>query len=140
MSHFEIIKDNSKEIIDQINKGMIAGLEACGQFAESRAIENLERAGRAGGALGQSIEHTVASNGDSYTAWIGSNTEYAPYVEFGTGAYYPSGRKTPWVYQDDAGNWHTTIGMEASPYLKPAITDHQDKYPKMIADGIAGNL
>lgn len=70
------------------------------------------------GQLRNSINHKVESN----QGVIGSNVEYAPYVEVGTGIYSTEGggRQTPWTYQDSKGDWHTTKGMTAQPFLRPA--------------------
>lgn len=56
------------------------------------------------GRLRNSISHTHDKN----TAYIGTNVEYAPYVEMGT-------KK-----------------MAAKPYLKPAIADHLQEYKNTI--------
>lgn len=53
-------------------------------------------------------------------------------VEFGTGIYTDGGRDTPWVYQDEKGNWHWTRGNKAQPFLKPSVADHQKEYPQII--------
>ncbi|MBQ6717159.1 MAG: HK97 gp10 family phage protein [Clostridia bacterium] len=82
------------------------------------------------GDLRNSITHKVA--GDD--AYIGTNTEYAAYVELGTGKYYPGGRPTPWTYQDKSGQWHTTAGQRAQPYLKPAAANHRQTYINIIKD------
>jgi len=60
------------------------------------------------GELRNSITHEV----EGTEAIVGTNTEYAPYVEFGTGIFSSmgNGRQTPWSYQDVEGHWHTTIG------------------------------
>ena len=86
------------------------------------------------GDLRNSITHKVA--GDA--AYIGTNTEYAAYVELGTGKYYPGGRPTPWVYRDDNGNWHYTAGQRAQPYLKPAAENHKQTYKNIIKDELSG--
>lgn len=67
-------------------------------------------------------------------AIIGSNVEYAPYVEFGTGIYSKegNGRKTAWRYEDAAGEWHTTNGMKPQPYLAPAIENHIEEYEQIV--------
>ena len=54
------------------------------------------------------------------------------FVELGTGKYYPGGRQTPWVYQDEKGQWHLTHGLRAQPYLKPAVADHVQQYKGII--------
>lgn len=79
------------------------------------------------GRLQNSITHVV----DDKAVYIGTNVEYAGYVEMGTGKYVPNGRKTPWRYKDDKG-WHITSGMPPRPYLKPAVTDHREEYRRII--------
>lgn len=85
--------------------------------------------------LKNSISHEVDEN----TVYVGTNVEYAPYVEFGTGKFAEGGRPTPWSYQDDKGNWHTTNGMKPQPYLKPAIENHLDEYKQYLKDELQGN-
>lgn len=61
---------------------------------------------------------------DDNTVVIGSNLEYAPYVEMGTGLFAVNGdgrKNVPWKYQDSNGEWHTTSGMQPHPYLQPAL-------------------
>jgi len=82
--------------------------------------------GYRGGTLRNSIAHTV--NDD--TAIIGSNVEYAPYVELGTGPYYqpPPG----WI--DNSAPRGSGIGhgfVHARPYLRPAVLDHRDEYQEI---------
>ena len=77
------------------------------------------------GQLRQSITHTV----EGTRAEVGTSVEYAPYVEVGTGIYSTegSGRQTPWSYQDAKGEWHTTKGMKAQPFLKPALDKNRGR-------------
>ena len=84
------------------------------------------------GNLRNSITHLV----DDDTVYIGTNNEYAVYVELGTGKYAEGGggRPDPWVYQDDNGNWHHTHGQRAQPYLRPAVADHKQTYKNIIKD------
>lgn len=75
------------------------------------------------GQLRSSIQHRVIGNeGEVFT-----NVSYAMYVEFGTGIYAEAGngRQTPWSYQDAKGNWHTTRGMTAQPFLRPALDSNR---------------
>ena len=58
------------------------------------------------------------------------------FVGLGTGKYYPGGRQTPWVYQDEKGQWHLTHGQRAQPYLKPAVADHVAQYKGIIERGL----
>jgi len=84
------------------------------------------------GNLRNSITHQLQPSEPAVQ--IGTNSEYAAYVELGTGKYYPGGRQTPWVYQDAKGNWHLTYGQRAQPYLKPAVADHVQQYREIIED------
>ena len=77
------------------------------------------------GRLRNSISHQVEGN----TVAVGTNVEYAPYLEFGTGQFAENGgRPTPWRYQDDKGEWHTTRGNKPQPFLRPAVDNHLDEY------------
>lgn len=84
------------------------------------------------GNLRNSITHSTEDNG--HTVVIGSNVEYAPYVELGTGKFAEggSGRDTPWSYQDAEGRWHTTSGRPPKPFLRPAIENHTDEYREVL--------
>ena len=69
------------------------------------------------------------------TVYIGTNVEYAAYVELGTGAKNtPGGRPDPWGYIDDDGNAHHTGGQKAQPFLGPAVSGHKDTYRNIIID------
>ena len=73
------------------------------------------------------------------SVYIGTNVEYAPYVEFGTGAKNtPGGRPDSWVYIDDEGRAHHTGGNKAKPFLKPAVADHVQTYKKIIEGELKG--
>lgn len=79
------------------------------------------------GQLRGSISHKVAVDDNGGYAEIGSNLQYAAYVELGTGIYNSSGRKGGWVYKDAKGEWHRTNGMKPHPYLKPAISENKKR-------------
>ena len=117
--------DNSKEVLAAMLEAKARALEACGLVAEGYAKKATPVDT---GNLRNSISHKVTED----AAYIGTNTEYAPYVEFGTGKYYPGGRPDSWVYQDDKGNWHRTEGAKAQPFLKPAVADHSQQYRGII--------
>ena len=127
------INDNSKEVSEAIKSALLKGLETCGLVAEGYAKK---LAPVDTGNLRNSITHTVDE--EEPAAYIGSNSSYASYVELGTGKYVSGGRPTPWVYQDEKGNWHRTNGQKAQPYLKPAVADHANTYRKIIEDELKG--
>lgn len=103
--NFEIkVTDNSDQVIEAKNAALRAALEAIAEAAEGYAtmLAPVDT-----GRLKGSISHAI--NESEEMAIIGTNVEYAPYVEFGTSK------------------------MEAKPYLKPAIKNHISEY-KDIAE------
>ena len=124
-----VFNDYSAEVLNEFHDAVLRALERCGEQAEGYAKD---LAPVDTGNLRNSISHTVDE--DEPAAYIGSNVEYAAYVELGTGEYTEGGRPTPWVYQDDNGNWHWTAGNPAQPFLKPAVSDHAGTYRNIIED------
>lgn len=120
-------KDNSKAVLEAMQRAVERGLETCGLVAEGYAKK---LAPVDTGNLRNSISHKV--DPDEPACYIGSDVEYAVYQEMGTGQYVSGGRPSPWVYQDDKGNWHWTKGNPAKPFLKPAVADHAQQYRQII--------
>lgn len=125
-------KDNSSKVKSEFGEALLRGLEKCGLVAEGYAKKLCPVDT---GNLRNSITHVVDEQEPA--AIIGTNNEYAPYVELGTGVYAEGGgRPTPWVYQDAKGNWHYTHGQKAQPFLKPAVAEHADKYREIIKNAL----
>lgn len=76
-------------------------LEAIGLTAEGYAKEECPVDT---GRLRNSISHAIDDN----AAYIGTNVEYAPYIELGTSR------------------------MKPRPYLRPAATEHSDEYKEIV--------
>ena len=132
MADVEIrLEDNSEEVLEELKVAALRALERCGLQAEGYA-KDLTPVDT--GNLRNSITHQVSEDGRE--VYIGTNVEYAPYVELGTGIYAEGGggRPTPWVYQDEKGQWHWTRGNPAQPFLKPAVADHAQTYRNIIED------
>lgn len=123
--------DNSKEVLAKKEGALAKALEQCGLLGENYAKKNCPVDT---GVLRNSISHKVVLSEEA--AYIGTNQEYGPYVELGTGIYISGGRPTPWVYQDAKGNWHMTHGQRAQPYLKPAVADHASQYRAILEDAL----
>lgn len=128
-------KDDLLQLLDsQIKKA----LTECGLDAQNFALDKHHSYAYRDptGNLARSIKYEVEVDGDESTMTLGSGVEYAPYVELGTGKYYPGGRRTPWMFQDRNGKWWWTAGMQARPFIKPAIADHVDHYKKVIEQNL----
>lgn len=82
------------------------------------------------GQLRNSIEVTEISNGVD----IGTNVEYAPYVEYGTGQSGDQTKNHVTVKKDKkTGEPYDYIGMKAQPFLYPAFEANKENV-KVIAE------
>jgi len=122
--------DNSEEVLEALENAVQRGLMAIGETAVGYAQDLVPvDTGRLRGSI------THAEDGDD--CYIGTNVEYAPYIEFGTGIYAESGgRQTPWAYQGSDGEWHITHGSKPHPFLRPSASDHGDEYLEILKDSM----
>lgn len=105
----EIRQDNREAIADAIDRALVAALEEVGLVAEGYA----KRACPVDtGRLRNSITHIV-DEGTRHVV-IGTNVEYAPYVELGTRRQKPQ------------------------PFLKPAANDHTSTYKGIFRKHLGG--
>ena len=123
--------DYSPQVLAEMQDAVLRALERIGMEAEGYAKD---LAPVDTGRLRNSISHQVDDSENA--VYIGTNVSYAPYVELATGIYAEGGggRPTPWVYQDEKGNWHWTRGNPAQPFLAPAVKDHAKTYSNIIKD------
>lgn len=121
------LHDRSDEVLAALQEAAERALEKCGLVAEGYA-KRLVPVDT--GNLRNSITHKV--DPAEPAVYIGTDSEYAAYVELGTGEHYPGGRPTPWKYQDANGDWHWTHGNPAKPFLKPAVADHAQQYRQIM--------
>lgn len=121
--------DNSDQVKDEMQAAALRALEKCGLTAEGYAKKLCPVDT---GNLRNSISHSVSD--EEMAAYVGTNSEYGIYVEMGTGKYATGGggRPTPWMYQDEKGNWHKTAGNKAQPFIKPSVADHAKTYQSII--------
>lgn len=130
-----IFNDYSDEVLEAFDEACLRALERCGQQAEGYA-KDLCPVDTSN--LRNSISHKVDEGEPA--AYIGTNSEYAAYVEFGTGFHSTIGggtTKTHWVYMGDDGEWHIGKPMKAQPYLKPAIANHVGTYRNIFKDELS---
>lgn len=90
------------------------------------------------GALRNSIQSEVQSDGWDVKGVVYSPLEYAPYVEYGTGLFAEeNGRKTPWTYEDEeTGERIFTRGQKPQPYLRPALFENREKITKILEESV----
>ena len=130
-----IFIDASPMVLEAFDEACLRALERCGKqavdFAQGLCPEDT-------GNLKNSITHKVDEAEPA--AYIGTDMEYAGYVEFGTGGYSSIGGGTPkshWVYMGDDGEWHIGKPMKPRPYLKPAIANHVGTYRNIFKDELS---
>lgn len=81
------------------------------------------------------LRRSIGNEVDGSTVYIGTNLEYALYLEFGTGKFAENGgRPTPWAYQNDDGEWIWTAGNKPQPFLRPAVEDHLEEYRQIVEE------
>lgn len=137
------INDHTPEIIGALERQLARGMWAVGESAAGHAQDILTDFPRVDtGLLRNSIGH--AEDQAKLQIIIGTNVEYAPYIEFGTGIYASNGlgRKTPWmVTPDPAGRgkykepfW--TSGVKPAHFLRDAITKNTKEYKEIMAESL----
>lgn len=135
-SFIQIVENNKDEIKGQLDDAIERALEAMGMQAENH-VKMYETAVDTG-TLRNSITHAIE---DPRTVAIGTNVEYAPYVEYGTGAYATQGSRAktiPWRYQDESGQWHITSGIRPVHFLQKGIMNHLSEYAKIAEQALRG--
>ena len=129
MEDFKVVCENLDDFIDEeLHAKVMQALEKACLIIERDAKKACPTGD---GQLRQSITHSVDEK--ELYAIVGTNVDYAPYVEIGTGIYSTeeTGRTTPWCYQNEkTGEWHWTRGMHPKPFLQPAMEANKDKILK----------
>lgn len=104
-----VIESHANEVKAELDHKIPIILEALGIEAEGNAVTEITELGAVDtGRLRGSISH----DHDDEAAYIGTNVEYAPYVELGT---------------------HR---MAARPFLRNAISNYTDDYKHIIEEGL----
>ena len=100
--------------------------------------EAKQKAPKDTGALRRSIESKIERDSNEIRGVVFTPLEYAPYVEYGTGLFAEvAGRAdTPWSYQDDKGEWHTTNGQKPQPFMRPALDENREQILRILKEGL----
>ena len=120
MSVKATVKDYTKDVLSDLQR---QGLQFVSEGGQAIRSEMASRAPVRLGNLKGSIQVETFVEDGIPTSETGPTAEYAPYVEYGTGIYAAdgTGRKTPWRYKDEEGNWHVTSGQVAQPFAEPGF-------------------
>lgn len=102
-------QDNTGQAVDGIESAIGAALEEIGLLAEGYAARKCPVDT---GNLRASITHEADAGGNA--VYIGTNVEYAPYVELGTSR------------------------QEAQPFLRPAASEHGAQYRQVLKKALGG--
>ena len=132
--------DNSDKAMDWMRDSALKAIEEACILVETSAVLNAPPGET--GKLAQDITHQAKQEGSSTRGFVGTNTEYALFVELGTGEFAKNGdgRKTPWRYQADNGKWYTTTGQRPQPFLEPAFIDNKEQIKRIMTDNFKKGL
>ena len=85
------------------------------------------------------LRGSITVNVEGNTAEIGTNLEYAPFVEYGTGSKGDKSvahtTKKQWTYRS-GDNFYTTSGQKPQPFLTPALKNNKDTIIKLIREAV----
>lgn len=104
-----VIRDNTGQVVDGIDSAIGAALEEIGLLAEGYAEGKCPVDT---GNLRGSITHEVDAGGNA--VYIGTNVDYAPHVELGTSR------------------------QKAQPFLRPAASEHGERYRQVLEKALGG--
>lgn len=107
--YLEIREDNRQRVASAIDQAVALALEEIGLTAENYAKKACPVDT---GRLRSSITHLVDTGEDA--VYIGTNVEYAPYVELGT------------------------VNMAPRPFLVPAASEHSSTYRAILKARLGG--
>lgn len=117
-------------------------LNALGGNSEQAAIKGMQKAtllveGDAKdlcavdtGQLRNSINSKVEVSNGEVIGIVGTNVSHGAYVEFGTGQRGAASPQPPEVDVSYSQDW---VGMEAQPFLYPALRQNKDNITKLIS-------
>lgn len=109
--------------MDDINAGVEDAMKEAGDEIVEEMKHRLVSDGHTGtGELLDSIEAEVVQDGNDFSLKV-TASGVAKFIDGGTGAAHgvPGGREGSWRYRDKHGNWHTTDGMDADPFVDESV-------------------
>lgn len=148
---FSVFVDDEKVMqrLNNINnldlyKAMMSSVSLMYQTASDELSSGFKHSN---GDLKNKLNYDVRETGNEIIGELSNSSDHAIFVEFGTGSVgngtYPYSSsetginltysdKPYWRYQDKDGNWHTTKGMVAHPFMFPAYKKNEKKIKELI--------
>ena len=133
--HSQVTVSVDKNGMTKIREALKRGLKMVGMQAESYAKDLCPvKTGNLRNSITYAIGGETSSNGEvtapedaegQMTLYVGSNVEYAPYVELGH--YQQPGRYVPAI-----GKRLVASYVAAKPFLRPAIENHAEEYNRIL--------
>ncbi len=139
-SNFDLsqLKSVLNDRIDQMYKGAVKGVK---KTVEVAVEEAKDRCPANTGTLKNSITGKVYESPDVIKGSFGTNVEYGPYVEFGTGdkgmaQNHPSAENSDQPVRHTA-DWN---GMPGTPFIYPAFLSAEHDLVENIAEGVKNEM
>lgn len=139
--------ENIRDLKEAVNTVIQIRMQNMGELIANEMKSNLQGAGHVDtGALLESIRSETERDQNKITTTIYADAQnpvngayYAEFIEMGTGAAHgrAGGRVGSWRYKDRHGNWHTTDGMDADPFIQPAVDKYIGDFVTEIVNDIA---
>ena len=109
-NNFQIqIDDHSKEFLEALDRGCLDAFEEIGQIAEGYAKADCPvDTGR--------LRNSITYEAEDRKVSVGTNVEYAPYVELGM------------------------QGRTPQPFIRPSIEEHINQYQDIIVQNIRSSM
>lgn len=120
MANFTIKTDNTAEVLLEKNEAVEKALQAIALRMEANAKKEITRKvydqpeSKSGYKRTGRLRGSITSESDGNSAQVGTNVEYAGYVETGT------------------------YKMKERPFIKPAVAEHIDEYQEIFRRVLAG--
>ena len=122
-----IVFDYTMQVKSAVNDALIEAGEQVGQSGEDHAKDYCPVRE---GILKLSISHDKEATEDAVIVYVGTNNEYAPYVELGH--HQQPGRYVPAIGKRLVRSW-----VDPRPFIRPAMENHLEEYEAIIAAVLA---
>ena len=145
------ITDNSEEIIKACESQVYEWLQAVGEDASGTASDKcpvdtgrLKNSISWATARGSGGTESPQGTPEAKTVYIGTNVEYAPYHEFGSGEFATKGshaKRIPWGFEGKSAKWagwHSTSGVKARHFIQFGVSAHKSRYKTMLEEYLKG--